>query len=90
MNHPDLFGGETRIVGGGAGGPYARSKLAYAYRPKDEPGKNCGTCDHSFMRGKYRKCELIGCSASTASDVSRNCVCKHWTAARGEPSATTS
>lgn len=73
---PDLFGGESRVVGS-----RASKKELLNYRKAD--GKeNCSNCKHSYLvKGNtklYRKCELIGNSASEATDVSRMCVCGRY------------
>jgi len=81
MNQPDLFGGETLVVES-IHGTYARRKAEMGYRKATEQGVNCGTCMHSQMRAggsrHYRKCDLIGVSASMSTDISRGCVCTQW------------
>ena len=81
ITQPDLFGGETRVVTGKKS-YYQERRLKMNYRRATEKNKNCSTCNMSFMRfgGRhyYRKCKIIGCSASTATDVSRNYVCNEF------------
>jgi hypothetical protein len=78
MNYtqPDLFGGESRVIK-----VRASKKDLLNYR-KAEGKENCSNCKRSFMveggNKNYRKCELIGNSASEATDVSRMCVCGRY------------
>lgn len=74
MNQPDLFGGETRVV---ESGRVSRKSLIGYHRAIGE--ENCSTCDNSFIvKGNtknYRKCKILGDSASESTDVSRNFIC---------------
>lgn len=83
MDHvmaPDLFGGESPMVAKSPG-KYRSVFIANGYR-KAEDERNCSNCGHSFQRSchrkRYRKCSLVGCSASTATDVSRRMVCSKY------------
>lgn len=80
VKHPDLFGGETPVIKP-TRSPYQEFKRVNRYR-KAEGDENCGNCGYSFQRGhgrkKWRKCRLMGCSFSVATDVSYRKVCDKW------------
>lgn len=78
--HPDLFGGETPIVVPSKS-PIQDMKKRMKYR-KAEPGEpRCKTCAHcmkiSYHGKNYYKCELIGDSRGTATDIRLSDTCKH-------------
>jgi hypothetical protein len=62
-------------------GPYHRFKVNFHYQ-KAKTDKMCGNCVHSqrweYHNKYYWKCELIGFSHSTATDIRKSYVCdKH-------------
>jgi hypothetical protein len=73
---PDLFGGDTKIVDP-AKSPYTRFKQEKNYRTADGH-ENCGNCFFGCKVNKYKKCHLMGVSASMMSDVSGKKVCNAW------------
>ena len=80
--HPDLFGGKTPIKEP-VTGEFARLKKKWDYGPSESPTFMCGTCKNLIKKvlanGKnVYKCELIGDSASEASDVKLNHICMKW------------
>ncbi len=38
----------------------------------------CKTCGNHLKRGDFYKCRLVGCSASTATDIRATWVCDAW------------
>ena len=82
---PDIFGGDTPMPKPG-NSPYKNFRMYNNYRRAYEDCngqmKNCGNCRYSIqhMPGatRYRKCDLMGVSHSSATDVSNRKVCnKH-------------
>jgi hypothetical protein len=64
-------------------GRYQKKKHEMNYRKSDpKSDSNCGSCRYSFLSftgtHSHRKCELIGGTASSATDVSRNYFCDKW------------
>lgn len=78
---PDLFGGETRVVGT-ASSPYMNFRLHNNYRKADPDSPSCRTCRWSFRQNggskNYAKCGLMGASHSTATDISFKFTCNKW------------
>jgi hypothetical protein len=83
----DLFGVESQereYTGHPGMGPRQRTKHENRYRLAESKERRCGTCARHFRsRGGarvYHKCELIGCSASEATDIRVSWVCDAWAA----------
>lgn len=76
ITQPDLFGGESRVISGRAS---RKDLIGYT---KATGKQNCSNCGNSYMlegnTKNYRKCKIIGESASESTDVSRNKVCCKW------------
>jgi len=56
-----------------------RSLRKYRYRQRSNDVQCCRTCVRSFKKnGRFYKCNLVGCTASTASDIKAFNVCDAW------------
>jgi len=78
----NLFGkDDPAITGDHPLSRYQKFKVRNRYR-KRTGKESCATCGNGeLLEGNtknYRKCKLIGCSNSTATDVSRNYICDKW------------
>lgn len=82
--HPDLFGGETRIVEPkGPESAFRAFRRMFNYLHKGgTKAMCCGTCKHleAWRQSKsWFKCDLQG-GGSEASDIRKSSVCDKWTA----------
>lgn len=82
IRQTNLFGGDDPAVDPpNTSSYYARWRLEHLYRAADGE-ENCGNCGRGYQARyhdkRYRKCALLGDSRSSASDVSRRCVCACW------------
>jgi hypothetical protein len=72
--HPDLFGGQTRIVDETAArGPIKSQKKEIGYVQQFDRNRQCRNCKY-LIRFKhigrtYFKCQIIGITHSAASDI---------------------
>jgi hypothetical protein len=52
------------------------------YRKAQDRSVRCATCAHHFLRCGhqriYHKCDLVGCSFSSATDIRAGHVCNAW------------
>jgi hypothetical protein len=56
-----------------------RGLRRYRYRKRSNDVQCCRTCVRAFKRdGRFYKCELVGCTASSASDIKAFNVCDAW------------
>ncbi len=80
MKNLDIFGGETETYTPPKG-PYQKLKADMQYRlgTKEEC---CRRCKYMFRKGHhdkgYTKCQWIGDSASSSSDIVQRNVCKKF------------
>ncbi len=62
--------------------PYQIFKMRNSYRPKDDNNRRCKNCEHHiivhFHDKTYHKCEILGISSSSATDIRVNHVCDKW------------
>lgn len=70
----DMFGQTPKKISGG----YLEWKIKHRYRPSDSEDK-CKNCNHHILRvgfsKKYHKCELMGMSMCSSSDIRVGHVC---------------
>jgi hypothetical protein len=72
--HPDLFGGQTRMVDETAvRGPIKAQKKSIGYVQQFDRNRQCRHCTYlrrfKISGRTYYKCQLIGITNSAASDV---------------------
>jgi len=75
--YPDLFGGETPVAEPVSVLSYASVKIRLHYR-RAEGREKCGNCAHRVTHrfGKnYHKCQLLGDTRSSATDIRLSHVC---------------
>ena len=61
-----------------------RGLRKYRYRKREVAEKCCKTCMRSWQTGHgFYKCELVGCTASVASDIRAFNVCDAWERSKG-------
>jgi len=92
--HPDIFGGKTAMVEPEQVRPASRYmyfRLRNDYRDGTKE-QRCATCKHSiqirFYTKRYRKCNLMGLSRSSASDIRAGGVCDRWEGETNKPITT--
>lgn len=74
IKQTNIFGGLDKIE---TEQKYGKIKTEIMYRPA-EGDRNCKNCVFSYQKNWYRKCQYIGFSRSSSTDVSQNKVCnKH-------------
>jgi len=80
MNVPDLFGGESPIADTQAKSGYKKVLQERGYGKAINKEQCCKNCAHIFKKGfhgkGYYKCELVGCSSSSATDIRLGAVCR--------------
>jgi hypothetical protein len=80
----DLFGNETsgEYTGRHQHTLIKRKLGPLHYRPSTDKSVRCATCTHRFLKAghakRYYKCDLVGCTASPASDIRMGHVCDAW------------
>lgn len=58
-------------------GYFKEWKMMNLYHKSVYGNVRCGNCA-SFIDGQFKKCRLMGQSASTASDIRNSYVCRHF------------
>ena len=83
MKTENLFGEMVDVEGKKTQrSPYQRIKNKNRYRGRNIPSQSCKTCKFhivsDYHNKRYHKCELIGFSPSTATDIKVSNVCDKW------------
>lgn len=78
----NIFGGEDELKDYSGESSYQKFKRYEHYRVSESPFKTCKNCvnrkSFEYHNKNYHKCNLIGHSSSTATDIRLRNVCDRW------------